>query len=48
MTQRIGYVRFSTEDWHLDLQPDALQQPGCHVICDEAASDKNALRIEFK
>jgi len=47
MNQRIGYARVSTEDLHLDLQRDALQQAGCGVIYEEAASGKNAARLEL-
>lgn len=47
MNQRIGYARVSTEDQHLDLQRDALQQAGCSVIYEEAASGKNAARLEL-
>jgi DNA invertase Pin-like site-specific DNA recombinase len=32
----------------LDLQRNALQQAGCHVIYEEAASGKNASRLEFE
>ena len=48
MNQRIGYARVSTEDQHLDLQRHALQQSGCHVIYEEAASGKNAERLELE
>jgi len=46
--QRIGYAQVSTEEKNLGLQRDALQQLGCHVIYEEAASGKNASRFEFK
>lgn len=48
MNQRIGYVRVSTDDQHLDLQRDALQQAGCCVIYEEAASGKNTTRPELE
>ena len=48
MNQRIGHVRVSTDDQHLDLQRDALQQAGCGVIYEEAASGKNTARPEFE
>ncbi len=48
MKQRIDHARVSTEDLHLDLQRDALQQAGCHVIYEEIASGKNASRLELE
>lgn len=48
MNQRIGYARVSTEDRRLDLQRDALQQAGCRAIYEEAASGKNAARLELE
>ncbi|MDR0211909.1 MAG: recombinase family protein [Pseudomonas putida] len=47
MNQRIGYARVSTEDQHLELQRNALQQAGCGVIYEEAASGKSAERLEL-
>lgn len=48
MNQRIGYARVSTDDLHLDLQRDALQQAGCGVIYEEAASGKSTARPELE
>lgn len=48
MNQRIGYARVSTDDQHLDLQRDALQQAGCGVIYEEAVSGKNTARPELE
>ncbi len=48
MNQRIGYARVSTEDQHLDLQRDALQQAGCGVIYEEKASSKSTTRSELE
>src|SRR5690606_37151694 len=48
MNQRIGYARVSTDDQHLDLQRDALQQAGCGVIYEEAASGKNTTLPELE
>ena len=47
MNQRIGYARVSTDDQHLDLQRDALQQAGCSLVYEETASGKNAQRPEL-
>lgn len=47
MEKLIGYARVSTDDQNLDLQRDALQKAGCHVIYEETASGKNATRIEL-
>lgn len=48
MNQRIGYARISTDDQNLDLQRDALQQAGCNVVYEEAASGKNTDRPELE
>ncbi len=48
MSQRIRYVRVSTDDQHLYLQRDALQQAGCGVIYEEVASDKNTARPKLE
>src|SRR5690554_1519256 len=48
MNQRIGYARVSTDDQHLDLQRDALEQAGCAVIYEEAISGKNTARPELE
>lgn len=48
MNQRIGYARVSSEDQHLNLQRDALQQAGCLVIYEEAASGRNTARLELE
>ncbi len=48
MNQRIGYARVSTDDQHLDLQRDALQQAGCGVIYEEAVSGKSTARPELE
>ncbi|ELY6225575.1 recombinase family protein [Cronobacter turicensis] len=48
MNQRVGYARVSTDDQHIDLQRDALQQAGCGVIYEEAASGKNTARPELE
>lgn len=47
MNQRIGHARASTDDQYLNLQRDALQQAGCDVIYEEAASGKNTAQPEF-
>lgn len=47
MAKLIGYARVSTDDQNLDLQRDALQKAGCHVIYEETASGKNAARVEL-
>lgn len=41
MSQRMGYTHVSTDYQLLDLQRDALQQAGCRVIYEAAASGKN-------
>lgn len=48
MNQRIGYARVSTDEQHLDLQRDALQQAGCSVIYEEAASGKSTALPELE
>lgn len=48
MKQRIDYARISTEDQHLDLQRDALQQARRPIIYEEAASGKNTARPELE
>ncbi len=48
MNQRIGYARVSSDDQHLDLQRDALQQAECSVIYEETASGKNTVRPELE
>ena len=48
MNQRIGYARVSTDDQDLDLQRDALQEAGCIVIYEEAASGKITARPELE
>ncbi|EHG7581292.1 recombinase family protein [Citrobacter sedlakii] len=48
MNQRVGYARVLTDDQHIDLQRDALQQAGCGVIYEEAASGKNTARPELE
>lgn len=48
MRQRTGYARVSTEEQHLDLQRDALQEAGCPVIHEETASGKNASHLKLE
>lgn len=48
MKQRIGYARVSTDDQHLDLQRDALQQAGCGLIYEEEVSGKSVERPELE
>ena len=48
MNQRMRYARLWTDDQHLDLQRDALQQAGCSVIYEEAASGKNTAQPELE
>lgn len=48
MNQRVGDARVSTDDQHIDLQRDALQQAGCGVIYEEVASGKNTARPELE
>ena len=47
MNHRIGYERVSTEDPHLDLKRDALQQAVSGVIYEEAKNGKSAARPEL-
>lgn len=47
MNHRIGYARVSTEDPHLDLKRDALQQAVSGVIYEEAKNGKSAARPEL-
>lgn len=48
MSQRMGYTHVSTDYQLLDLQRDALQQAGCRVIYEAAASGKNTARPELE
>jgi len=46
----VGYMRVSKADGSqtLDLQRDALQRAGCHVVYEEAASGRNTARSELE
>lgn len=48
MNQRRRYARLSTDDQHQGLQRVELQQAGCSVIYEEAASGKNAVQPELE
>lgn len=47
MNQGVDYARDSTEDHHLTLQRDALQQAICSVIQEEDASGKSVGGLEL-
>lgn len=48
MNQRIGYIRVSPDNQHLDLQREALKKAGCRAIYEEAFSGNSRERQKLE